>query len=179
MTGADLSVQAPQFEAMLPLVLAQMRFAREYMSALLADVPDEEWFAMPAGLPTHLAWQVGHLAMAEYGLCLYRPRGRVSEDTELMPGTFRKAFSRGTTVDPDPARYPAPAAIRETLARVRAQVEKEAPEFTQEMLAAPSEMPYSVFPTKFGGMLFCPQHEMIHAGQIGVLRRALGRAPIR
>jgi hypothetical protein len=176
MAGAELPTQ---FDAMLPLVLGQMRFAREYMSALLADVPDEEWFRMPAGVPTHLAWQVGHLAMAEYGLCLYRVRGRVSEDTELMPGTFRKAFMRGSTVEADAGRYPAPGEIRDTLARVRAQVEKEAPGYTQEMLAAAIEMPYSVFPNKFGGMLFCPQHEMIHAGQIGVLRRALGRAPIR
>jgi hypothetical protein len=168
-----------KFDSLLPLVLGQLRFAREYMSSLLVDVPDEEWFRMPLGVPTHLAWQVGHLAMAEYGLCLYRVRGRVSEDTELMPGSFRKAFSRGTTVEVDPGKYPAPAEIRATLARVRAQVEKEAPGFTQELLSAPSEMPYSVFPNKFGGMLFSPQHEMIHAGQIGVLRRAFGLAPIR
>lgn len=168
-----------QFDAMLPLVLGQMRFAREYMSALLADVPDDEWFRMPLGVPTHLAWQVGHLAMAEYGLCLYRVRGRVSEDTELMPGTFRKLFMRGSTVDTDEGKYPKPQEIRDTLARVRAQVEKEAPGFTQELLSAASDMPYSVFPNKFGGMLFCPQHEMIHSGQIGVLRRAFGLAPIR
>ena len=60
-----------------------------------------------------------------------------------------------------------------------AVVEKEAPGYTQELLSVSSEMPYSVFPNRFGGMLFCPQHEMIHAGQIGMLRRALGRAPIR
>lgn len=176
MAGAELSTS---FEAMLPLVLGQMRFAREYMSSLIADVPDEEWFRMPLGVPTHLAWQVGHLAMAEYGLCLFRIRGRVSEDTELMPGTFRKLFMRGSAVDPDPAKYPAPAEIRATLERVRAQVEKEAPGFTQELLSAASEMPYSVYPTKFGGMLFCPQHEMLHAGQIGVIRRAFGLSPIR
>ena len=168
-----------KFDSLLPLVLGQLRFAREYMSSLLVDVPDEEWFRMPLGIPTHLAWQVGHLAMAEYGLCLYRVRGRVSEDTQLMPGAFRKSFSRGTTVEVDPAKYPSPAEIRDTLARVRAQVEIEAPHFTQELLSAPSEMPYSVFPNKFGGMLFCPQHEMIHAGQIGVLRRAFGLSPIR
>lgn len=168
-----------QFDAMLPLVLAQMRFTREYMSAMLQDIADDEWFRMPSGLPTHLAWQVGHLAMAEYGLCLYRVRGRVSEDTDLMPGTFRKAFMRGSSVDSDSGKYPASKEILDTLSRVRAQVEKESPTFTQEMLSASSEMPYSVFPNRFGGMLFCPQHEMIHAGQIGILRRALGKTPLR
>lgn len=170
---------APQFDAMLPLVLAQMRFTREYLTPMLADIAEDEWFKMPAGLPTHLAWQVGHLAMAEYGLCLYRVRGRVSEDTELMPGTFRKGFMRGSTVEVDPAKYPSPKEILGTLARVRAQVEKEAPTFTQELLSASTEMPYSVYPTRFGGMLFCPQHEMIHAGQIGLLRRALDKPPLR
>ena len=43
---------------------------------------------MPAGVRRRtLAWQVGHSAMAEYGLCLYRVRGRVSEDTQLMPAS--------------------------------------------------------------------------------------------
>jgi hypothetical protein len=165
----------PQQEA----ALKQIEFARDYVSSLLADVPDEEWFRMPAGSPTHLAWQVGHLAMAEYGLALFRQRGRQPEDLELMSSSFRKLFSRGSTVLADSASYPAPAEIRATFDRVHRQALQEIPTFTADQLAEPSDMPYAGYPTKLGALLFCPMHEMIHAGQIGLWRRLLGKAPVR
>jgi hypothetical protein len=40
-------------------------------------------------------------------------------------------------------------------------------------------MPFAGFPTKFGSLLFCSHHEMLHAGQIGLLRRLTGKLPIR
>jgi hypothetical protein len=40
-------------------------------------------------------------------------------------------------------------------------------------------VPYAAFATKFGGLLFCSHHEMLHAGQIGLLRRLIGKAPVR
>lgn len=175
----DLKEFENRLDSLVPLVLEQLKFTRDYLTAMITDVPDEEWFRMPEGLPTHLAWQIGHLAMAEYGLCLFRVRGRVPEDAQLMPSPFRKAFARGSTVVADPSKYPSPAEIRDTLSRVRAQVELEAPSYTHEMLVGEIEMPYSIFPNKMGGMLFSPQHEMIHAGQIGLWRRALGRPPLR
>jgi hypothetical protein len=48
-----------------------------------------------------------------------------------------------------------------------------------ETLKAPTDMPYAGFPIKLGALLFCPLHESIHAGQIGLLRRAHGLESIR
>ena len=165
--------------SLLPIVMGQMRFAREYTLSLLADVAEAEWFLMPAGVTTHLAWQVGHLAMAEYGLCLFRVRGRKSEDLQLMPSKFRKQFSRGSTPDPDPAQHASPQELLAALATIHRQACLEMAEYTSAQLNEPTEMPYSVYPTKLGALLFCPQHEMIHAGQIGLLRRLLGKSPVR
>src|SRR6476619_2482315 len=92
----------------LQLAIEQIKFARGYTLTLLADISGEDWFRVPAGVPTHLAWQVGHLAMAEYGLCLFRQRGRKSEDLELMPSKFRKQFSRGSIPDPEAANHASP-----------------------------------------------------------------------
>ena len=39
--------------------------------------------------------------------------------------------------------------------------------------------PTAVFDTKLGSLLFCSAHEMMHAGQIGLLRRSLGMSPLR
>lgn len=158
---------------------AQIQSARDYLRGMIADLQEAEWFVMPDGIETHAAWQLGHLAMAEYGLCLFRQRGRSPDDLELMPSTFRKQFQRGSRPNPDPAANPTPADILAVLDRVHRQVLAELPTFTDEQLLQPAEMPYAGSPTRFGALLFCAHHEMLHAGQIGVLRRLLGKSPIR
>jgi hypothetical protein len=163
----------------LPLALKQIEFARTYVIGILAEIDEADWFTMPSGSPTHVAWQVGHLAMAEYGLCLFRQRGRQTSDLELMSSAFRKQFSRGTIPNPEVATYPPAAEIRATLDRVHAQVLVEAASFTPKQLAEPVEPPYAVEATKLGCLLFCSHHEMLHAGQLGLLRRLLGKPPIR
>jgi hypothetical protein len=163
----------------LELALGQIEFGRGYIRTLLEDVAADDWFAMPGGAPTHLAWQVGHLAMAEYGLCLFRQRGRQEVDTELMSSKFRKQFSRGTRPEADPALYPPIDEIRATFDRVHAQVLVEAPTFTPESLAVEIDMPYAATNTRLGALLFCSHHEMLHAGQIGLLRRLLGKDAVR
>ncbi len=41
------------------------------------------------------------------------------------------------------------------------------------LLMEPVEMPFAGYPIKLGAILFCPMHEMLHAGQIGLTRRLL------
>jgi hypothetical protein len=163
----------------LQMALSQIGFARNYTLSILAGIDDSHWFTMPPGCPTHVAWQVGHVAMAEYGLCLFRQRGRQPVDLELMSSAFRKLFSRGTVPDSDASKYPSPAEIRTTFDRVHAQVQREAPAFTEEQLKEAVDMPYAVEATKLGALLFSSHHEMLHAGQLGLLRRLFGSQPIR
>jgi hypothetical protein len=163
----------------LELAVKQIEFARGYTLSILAEIEEQDWFVMPAGCPTHVAWQVGHLAMAEYGLGLFRQRGRAEIDAELMSSSFRKQFSRGSVPEADPSKYPSPAEIRGVVDRVHAQVLKEAAGFTAEQLKEPVDMPYAAEATKLGALLFCSHHEMIHAGQLGLIRRLLGKQPVR
>jgi hypothetical protein len=163
----------------LDLALKQIEFARSYTLSILAEIDEADWFTMPLGSPTHVAWQIGHLAMAEYGLCLFRQRGRQEVDLELMSSGFRKLFSRGSVPEAGAGKYPPPGEIRAMLDRVHVQVLKEGPSFTTEQLEEPVEPPFAVEPTKLGCLLFCSHHEMLHAGQLGLVRRLLGKAPIR
>lgn len=166
-------------DSRLEIILKQLEFARAYTLALLADIDEGDWFQMPAGATTHLAWQMGHIAMAEYGLALFRQRGRQPDDLQLMSSTFRKQFSRGSTPEPDPVQNPAIGEIREVFDRVHEQVLREVPTFTAASLDEPCELPYAGYPTKLGALLLCSHHELLHAGQIGLLRRLLGKPPIR
>ncbi|MFW6170615.1 MAG: DinB family protein [Planctomycetota bacterium] len=166
-------------ETRLELVRGQIEFSRTYTLSLLADIHQRDWLRQPQEGITHVTWQIGHLAMAEYGLGLYCMRGRRAEDRSLMPSHFRKKFSKGSIPDPDPTNNPSPAETRDVLDRVHLQLLAELPGYTDQDLDQPADEPYALFPTKLGGLYFCAAHEMMHAGQIGLLRRLLGKANIR
>jgi hypothetical protein len=163
----------------LQLAIRQIEFARGYTLSLLDGLTDDEWFRRPAEAVTHVAWQIGHLAMAEYGLCLFRIRGRRPEDLDLMSSKFRKQFSRGSQPTSETANNPTPAELRSVLDRVHQQALGELAACTEQQLSEPIDEPYAVTPTKLGALFFCSHHEMLHAGQIGLLRRLLGKAPVR
>ena len=165
--------------ARLQLAIDQIKFARAYTHELLADVHDEEWFVIPEGCVSHLAWQMGHLAMAEYGLTMLRLRGKEPSDADFISNDFMRAFKKGSTPQADPTQYPAMVGIRGTFDAVHEQALKELDGYTEEDLQDEIPEPYAVANTKLGSVLFCPHHEMLHAGQIGLLRRMLGKQPVR
>lgn len=173
------SIESPvQDLSEVAIVAKHLAFARKYTLSLLEDLDEDDWFRQPEGV-THIAWQVGHIAVSQYGLALFRQRGRAEVDLELMPSSFRKKFSRGTTPDPNPDKNPAPSEIRQTLDRVYEQVQQEIQDFAIDNLNQAVDAPYAVFSTNFGALLFAVDHELIHAGQIGLIRRFIGKSPIR
>ena len=169
----------------LQMAIDQIVAARAYTLTLLEDIDHDHWFhqanlvdqASPT--PTHVAWQVGHLAMAQYGLLLFRQRGRSLDDSSLMSSSFRKKFSRGTTVSSDPEFYPSVDYILNVFHAIYDQSMSELAEYPLDQLNDPVDDPYAAYPTKLGCLLFCVHHEMLHAGQIGLLRRLLSKDPIR
>lgn len=163
----------------LAATLDQIRFARDYTLELLQATPEELWYQIPDGLPTNIAWQVGHLAVAQYGLLLFRIRGREPSDLELIPGRFRKAYAKQSTPSADSSKQMSPTELTERLAAVHEEGLRTAQDIAPEVLLEPVDMPYAAYPVKLGAIMFCPLHEHIHAGQIGLLRRALGLEPVR
>ncbi len=159
-------------------VVGQVKFVRRYTLGLLASVPDELWGVIPTGASTHFAWQVGHLAVAQYGLMLFRQRGRSEGDLELMPSWLRKQYGKGTVPATDPSKIPPRGELMGYLQKIYDESIATVPNLTAEQLAEPTEMPFAVYPIKLGVLLFCPIHEGLHAGQIGLLRRLHGQDPI-
>ena len=163
----------------LQMAMDQIAAARAYTLTLLEDIDHDHWFHQADPTPTHIAWQVGHLAMAQYGLLLFRQRGRSMDDSSLMSSSFRKKFSRGTTVSRDPEFYPPVTDILNVFHAIYDQSMSELVEYPLDQLNDPVDDPYAAYPTKLGCLLFCVHHEMLHAGQIGLLRRLLAKDPIR
>jgi len=169
-----------ELELIRESTLGQMEFCRQYSLSLVADIEPELWYTAPAGVPSTIGWQVGHLAFSQYGLMLYRQRGRESDDIDLIPGWFRKQYGRGTSGKPEDLSNPLPPEqLLSILGRVHETALRTVRNLPIEVLGEPTDMPYAVYPRKIGALMFCPVHESLHAGQIGLIRRLLGKNPLR
>jgi len=160
----------------LQLAIDQIVFARNYTIGLLEKTPKADWYRQPPGVVTHVGWQVGHIAFAEYRLALFRIRGEQPQDNDLLSPEFRRVFGANSVPQPDSA-YPQDE-IRAVLDGVHEQVLRELPGLTDAELDQPVPHPHPFAKTKLLALLWCAYHEMLHAGQIGLLRRHLGYPPM-
>jgi hypothetical protein len=161
----------------LKLALDQITFARGYTTALLDGLDAADWYRMPAEGITHVAWQVGHLAFAQFRLVLVRVRGLRPDDGTVLSEEFVRLFGAGSVPDRDATKYPSPAEIRTVFDRIHERVMTDMQSHPEADLDSPLLMPHRLAKTKFESLMWCAHHEMLHAGQIGLLRRLLGMAP--
>jgi DinB superfamily len=163
----------------LESTINRIRGSRLFTQQFLKDLTDGEWFWSPPQFTTHIAWQVAHIAVAEYGLCLRRVRGRTTADESLISDAFIEAFKLGSKPVAEPEKYPPLAEIRRVFDAVHEQAVNELIGRSEAELGEPLAEPHPRFKTKFDAIDFCPQHEMVHAGQIAMLRRLMGKPPLR
>jgi hypothetical protein len=162
----------------LQLAIEQIVFARDYTIRLLDQTPATEWFRQPPGGVSHIAWQVGHLAFGEYSLALREIRGPQPQDIDLLSEKHLAQFGPDSVPDPDPTAYPSQSELRAAFDRVHEQVLRELPSLAEAELDQPIQDPVPFAKTKLLMLLWCARHEMVHAGQIGLLRRQLGYAQL-
>jgi hypothetical protein len=162
----------------IDLLRDQIRSARRDTERLLAETPESAWFRMPQGGVTHIAWQVGHLAIAEYRLGLERIRGRRDDDETLLPSHFLRLFGRGSVPEPGPSGYPSPRELRAVFDRVHVRTLSEVTALPDATLDEPPSVAHPRCETKGQVLGWCAGHEMFHAGQIALIRRLLGSAPL-
>jgi uncharacterized damage-inducible protein DinB len=162
----------------LQAALDRMERSRWYTKQFLSDLTPDEWFWQPSGVTTHIAWQVAHVAVAQYALCLMRVRGKSEADNALLPEGFFDRFKRSSVPAAGAEHNPPLAEIQRVFDAVHRQSLAELAERTDEELDVPVD-PHPAFKTKLEAVEFASQHELVHAGQIGLLRRLMGKPPLR
>jgi len=163
----------------IPAFIDALVWARGYTIDLLATIPEAGWFTVPAGCPSHVAWQVGHLAFAEARLVVERVGGRTEIGGGVLPAEFITLFARNSVPEPDPAKHPSPAEIRRVLDRVHEaalQTLRDTADSDLETLVPGT--PHRFCRTKADYARWVSHHEFLHAGQIGLIRRMLGKDPV-
>lgn len=164
-------------------ILYQLERTRVLSLQMIERVPHEDWFKMPMGI-THVAWNVGHLAIAEYFLGLVFVRGPLESDGDFIPGNYGELFGYNSAPSPDPAVYPSPSEMLHTLDAVHRQVLAEtkamsAESLDESCLFLEGEFDHHpIFEKKGGALEWIAFHEHVHIGTIGLLRRELGARPI-
>ena len=158
--------------------LRGIQSVRPYTLEALAGVGDEDWFRMPSEGVTHIGWQVGHLAIAEYRLLLAQLRGMRPEDEEFVPANYVALFGRGSEPSADKSIYPSPAELRQVLDAVHEHALAQLASFPDDQLDQQPERDHRICKTKLDCIEWCARHEMVHVGQIGLLKRLLGKQPV-
>ena len=158
----------------VPFLVNSLKTTRQYTTKVLDWIPESDWFKQPEGGVTHTAWQVGHLAIAEYFLAMERIRGEQPGDNDLINDDFRKRFGRTSIPDPNPDNNPSPSEIRAWFDRVHEQALQETANLNDSVLDERCDGEHPMFKDKFGSLNWCVQHEFSHAGQLSLIRRLLG-----
>lgn len=160
------------------MLLDRVTTARKWTNDLITDVEEAKWFDMPAGGIGHVAWQLGHLAASQVALVHMRCFGK--KFTDVAPDSFRKTFGRGSEPVADRTKYPPLGEIRSEFDRIQADVLKLVSGLPDAALDEPAGAePHPMFTTRCGAVGMVALHETFHAGQIAVLRRLFGKAPLR
>ena len=175
----------------LTLALDQFQLVRDYTNNLLKHVPESEWYRIPAGGVTHVAWQVGHITMAQYRLALERLRGRTREDEALISDDFLRRFGRESVPETNPANALPPADIRAVFDAVCRKALGDLSVFPEADLDSPVLKPHPLVKTKIWSLLYCAARDAArgadrtaaprareHAGLVkstrGDIRRSIG-----
>lgn len=136
--------------------IERIEFARRYTKQFLVGLTPEEWFwtptkpTEPAGFITHVAWQVGHVGVSQYNLCLRRIRGRTEADASLMPDDFIECFRLGSVPVADASKYPMIGEIERTFTAVHETILAELSQYSEAELEVPVEQPIRCSPRSSG-----------------------------
>jgi hypothetical protein len=143
--------------------IERIRGARENAQRLISDFTPDEWFWHPSEFVTHLAWQIGHLAFAQYCHCFWWIRGRRAYERAILPQAFIEVFEMGSVRFSDADSYLPIEEIRHVFDTVHERTLIELPALIDEALGVPVH-PSRPDRTKLGGLFWNVEHEFLRAG---------------
>ena len=152
-------------------------FALTASQALLnrytADLKPEEYLHRPTPASNCAAWLIGHLTLTERNALKALGAG----DLPPLPDGFEKRFSRDEGC-PQAGEFGDATALMPLFNQHRERLIDAVRRATPQQLDAPLEKPRPLFNTVGAMAHFMAIHVAVHAGQITMIRRSLGRPPI-
>jgi hypothetical protein len=138
----------------------------------LADFTDAELLVRPCEGANHVAWQFGHLIVAEASMVEAAAAGKGGK----VPEKYRSIFSKENASSNDLSLFPTKSDLLATFDTVRAASIEWAKGLKEEDLDKPGpEKMRSFIPTIGALARILLEHTALHIGQFQVTRRKLGK----
>jgi hypothetical protein len=145
---------------------------RNLVEWYLGDMTDQELTVRPVPSANNVAWQLGHLIMAEASLGKNLPGATYPE----LPASIKEQYTKQTSKTAPAGGYLTKAQYLEWFGKVRAATLANVDRLSDADLDKPTSGDMAKFAPKIGDLVAqLANHTLMHAGQFTVVRRALNK----
>ena len=137
------------------------------------DLKPDEYLHRPSPKANCVAWLIGHLALADRSTA----QALGAKDLPELPAGFDKKFSRDQGC-PEATEFGDVSILWPVFEKHRDLLIATVMRATQEQLDQPTKKVLPMFKNAGEFANFMSLHTAMHAGQITMIRRSLGRPPI-
>src|SRR5262249_55909451 len=156
-------------------ILHSLRVSRDVVAAATSDLSADEWMVFPVHGGNPAAYIVCHLTMVDR-MALTNLEVPLLPD---VPADFTKKFARGATPPREPEVYGDATRLFPRFLAHRSLLMSAIQNMPEATFAAPAKEtftpPFPMFRTVGERLNFLGLHTQMHAGQLTMLRRSLGR----
>ena len=146
--------------------------AQKLLHRYVADLSAEEYLHRPAPKANCTAWLIGHLTLSDRGVLK-----RLGAPLPELPDGFEHRFSRDEGC-PQAGEFGDVAKLTPLFDEHRTRLVAAVRAAPPELLDKPLDKPHPLFNTVGELATFMALHGAMHAGQITIIRRSLGRPPL-
>jgi uncharacterized damage-inducible protein DinB len=156
-------------------LLAAFDWTDKAVEDLFTAVPADQFLHQPCPGANHALWTLGHLATVNQ----YFLKTLAGRDGALFE-KYKAMFFAKSQPSPDGANYPPIDVLRDYFQSSRAAFRGWVQSLSDEQLAGPPPEEFKKFAPTLGNVLMrLLWHEGMHYGQLTVIRKSLGLAPVR
>lgn len=154
-------------------IQSALNSTKHLLEWFVSDLSDADLLVRPVPGANHLAWQLGHLIVAESHLAGPQLPGAVYP---ALPAGFNDTYGPAGTGKDGPDGFLTKTEYLALFNKVRAVTMAELEKLSDADLDRPTAGPMAKFAPTLGNLfLLVANHTMMHAGQFSVLRRKLGK----
>jgi hypothetical protein len=142
------------------------------LNQYVSDLSDADLLVRPVPGANHIAWQLGHLILAEVGLGTQYLGAKYPE----LPAGFAEQHDKKNASQDPPRGFGTKAEYLALFEKIRPTTLAALDKLSEADLDKPLEGPMAkFFPTVGSFALLFANHLLMHAGQFSVVRRKLGK----
>ena len=160
----------------IDIVKEQIKASHKKVKTISKGVDFDDWYTIPEGINTNVAWQLGHLIISKPFQLVIAPISRTREIYTVLPfKEYLKQFGLGTKPMLRQEGSPTPEEMLQYFDAVQTFCLDKLSEFDTDALNDPTEVPHPIAKTKYESLMWSFQHEIWHCGQMAMISRELGK----